>query len=864
MHKIDIFLISETHFVSSSLIKIKGYNIYHTNHPDGTAHGGTAVIIKSSIKHHELPQYSTEQIQATSVSVLDRNGDFTISAVYCPPKHRISEELFSEFFVSLGSRFVVGGDWNAKHLHWGSRLITTRGRELKKSLDKNYLTTIATPEPTHWPTDPNRLPDVLDFFVSKGMSRLLFTIRSTLDGSSNHIPVFLTMGANIITNMKQLQLYNKRTDWEAFRSIVNDELQLQMALKSEEDIDNVTTKFMTTVQSACWKCTPEISNSSLRRNAVPSDIKIQIIEKRRLRRVWHNSRHPEDKTALNKAIKDLKDIMIKANNTSTESFLESLTATSATNYSLYRACKHLNQPTNPKPPLRLEGNLWARSQQQKADVFGDHLAQIFTPNETDPNSDETDIEDVLGQTFQLDLPIAATNAREIINIINRMDAKKAPGFDLIDKKVLSELPKKGIMFLTILINGIIRIGYFPALWKVSQIIMIGKPGKPVHEITSYRPISLLPVTSKVCEKVLLQRLMKELRKRSIIPDHQFGFRQDHGTVEQVHRVCRTIRNALEHKEYCSSAFLDVQQAFDKVWHTGLLFKIKSLLPHTFFGLLKSYLTDRIFQVKEGEHTSTFHPIKAGVPQGSVLGPVLYTIYTNDLPQIDNVTVATFADDTAVLACSRSPDDASAILQHSLDEIDKWLSKWKIKASATKSVHVTFTLRRGNCPPVSLRNNSLPQSDNVRYLGMYLDRRLTWKKHIQTKKDEIYHRYRGLYWMLARNSRLSLDNKLLLYNIIIKPIWTYGIQLWGSACDSNIEIIQRTQNYILKQLSNAPWFIRTSEIHEHLKMNSVKEEIRRYSCNYKTRLGNHPNQLAWQLTMPQAISRLKRRHILDNV
>ncbi|CAK1579300.1 unnamed protein product [Parnassius mnemosyne] len=125
--------------------------------------------------------------------------------------------------------------------------------------------------------------------------------------------------------------------------------------------------------------------------------------------------------------------------------------------------------------------------------------------------------------------------------------------------------------------------------------MIGKPGKPVHEITSYRPISLLPVTSKVCEKVLLQRLMKELRKRSIIPDHQFGFRQDHGTVEQVHRVCRTIRDALEHKEYCSSAFLDVQQAFDKVWHTGLLFKIKSLLPHTFFGLLKSYLTDR----KEG-------------------------------------------------------------------------------------------------------------------------------------------------------------------------------------------------------------------------------------------------------------------------
>ncbi|CAH2103967.1 unnamed protein product [Euphydryas editha] len=864
MHKLDILLISETHFISSSLIKIKGYNIYHTNHPDGTAHGGTAVIIKATIKHYELPQYSTEPIQATSVAISDKNGDFNISAVYCPPKHRISEELFSKFFESLGCRFIVGGDWNAKHIHWGSRLITTRGRELKKSVDINHLTTTATSEPTHWPTDPNRLPDVLDFFISKGLSRLLFTVSSTLDGSSNHIPVILTISSKVKNNMKRLQLYNKWTDWDAFRNLISDELQLQIALKSEDDIDNATHKFMTTVQSACWKCTPDTSNSSPRHKLVPSEIKHQIMEKRRLRRVWHTSRHPEDKSALNKAIKDLKNTISKLNNASMESFLESLSATRATNYSLYRACKNINQPTNSKPPLRLENNIWARSQQQKADAFGEHLAKIFTPNEPDHDSNDTELENVLGQPFQLDLPIRPTTPKEIISIIKHMEDKRAPGFDLIDKKVLLELPKKGIVFLTILFNGILRIGYFPALWKVSQIIMIGKPGKPVHELTSYRPISLLPVTSKLFEKVMLRRLMRELQERSIIPDHQFGFRQHHGTVEQIHRVCRTIRDALERKEYCSAAFLDVQQAFDKVWHRGLLFKIKSLLPHTFFELVKSYLSDRIFQVKEEEHTSQFYPIKAGVPQGSVLGPVLYTVYTSDLPHIKDVTVATYADDTAILARSRCPQEASAILQRSLDQIDKWLTRWKIKASVTKSVHVTFTLRRGNCPTVSLRDNQLPQNDTVKYLGMHLDRRLTWKRHIQAKRDEIYHKYRGLYWMLARNSRLSVDNKLLLYKTAIKPIWTYGIQLWGSACDSSIEIIQRSQNYILKQVSNAPWFLRTSELHEHLNVNTVKQEIKNFNCSYKARLSGHPNDLAVQLTMPEAIRRLKRRHILDSV
>ncbi|KAA5620572.1 hypothetical protein F3G63_36240, partial [Pseudomonas aeruginosa] len=119
-----------------------------------------------------------EHIQATTVAVSDRNGDFNISSIYCPPKHKISEAQFSDYFLSLGYRFIAGGDWNAKHSHWGSRLITTRGRELKKSVDKQFLTTVSTPEPTHWPTDQNRLPDVLDFFITTGLSRLFFNVES--------------------------------------------------------------------------------------------------------------------------------------------------------------------------------------------------------------------------------------------------------------------------------------------------------------------------------------------------------------------------------------------------------------------------------------------------------------------------------------------------------------------------------------------------------------------------------------------------------------------------------------------------------------------------------------------------------------
>jgi hypothetical protein len=162
-----------------------------------------------------------------------------------------------------------------------------------------------------------------------------------------------------------------------------------------------------------------------------------------------------------------------------------------------------------------------------------------------------------------------------------------------------------------------------------------------------------------------------------------------------------------------------------------------------------------------------------------------------------------------------PVVASQLLQTYLIALQNWLKTWRMKVNETKSTHVTFTTRRATCPPVHINDVRLPQSDDVKYLGLHLDRRLTWHKHIFTKGKQLGHILTKMYWLLGRQSHLSTSNKLLLYKTILKPIWTYGIQLWGTASTSNIEILERFQSKALRMIVFAPWYVPNTLIRRDL-------------------------------------------------
>lgn len=850
---IDVMLISETHLTARSIFKISGYIFYDTKDPRGRACGGSALLVKVRLKHHLLDEFCLDYLQATTICIVENNRNLVISSVYCPPRFTITENQFCDFYKSLGPRFLAAGDYNAKHTHWGSRLITPKGRMLFNAISKQNLSVISSGRPTYWPSDRQKIPDVIDFGVAKNIPSDFICVEASLELSSDHTPTILTICNPMETDFQNYLPARTHVNWLKFKKFLSSHCVENIPLRTPEDVDKALEDFDDHVRLAAKNATITTPIRSFSR-IYSADVDKLLSDKRRIRREWQAHRSPQLKQRLKECTKQLRELLEERRTASLNKYLQDIDATPHTDYSLWRATKNIKRPTIRQPPLRDPSGDWAKSDIEKANLFSNHLLKVFTPN---ISSDIVEL--------PLIVPIEAVPLRveveEMVGAIADLKPKKSPGIDKVSNKMILELPYIAVRILLFIFNAILRLSYYPHKWKTSLVIMIPKPGKDHTKVESYRPISLLPNISKLFEKLLINKLNPLLNERRCIPDHQFGFRRKHSTIEQTHRLVNVIKQCFENKEFCSALFIDVSQAFDKVWHEGLMHKIRQNLPQNISILLESYLTGRSFIVKHDDILSTPQPIKAGVPQGSILGPLLYLLYTSDMPTQAGVHISTFADDTALLCSHENSQEASRRLQDYVMILEKWLQKWRIKVNEQKCTHITFTLRRDTCPPITINNQFIPQHSEVKYLGMHLDRHLTWKHHIEAKLTQMKLKTVQLNWLIGRNSVLSLDCKLLIYKSILKPIWSYGIQMWGTASASNVEKIQRRQNKILRMLTAAPWYVKNSNIHKDLEMPYVKEEIQKHATTYLIKLESHPNILARTILEDRGHSRLKRRDIV---
>jgi len=369
-----------------------------------------------------------------------------------------------------------------------------------------------------------------------------------------------------------------------------------------------------------------------------------------------------------------------------------------------------------------------------------------------------------------------TTPTEINEIIKRLPNKKSPVQDLITNAILKKIAKKAITYLSTLFNSLMRIGHFPTEWKKATIIMIKKPGKDNKNPNSYRLMNLLSSVSKIFEKIIYTRLTKHLDATEAITHHQFGFKPMHSTTQQLLCLTEHINNGFEKKLHTGAAFLDIAQAFDRVWHDGLLFKLKTLNTHpTIFNIIKSFLSDRCFAVRIND---TSFAIRASVPQGSKISPLLFNLYIADFPTTSNIEVSLYADDSVVYSSSSDVHIVTGNIQSHLNKIKCWAEKWKIILNLSKSTAVLSLVLNGD----------IIWFPTIKYLGVILDKKLTWNPHISSKLQQGYQRLKILYPLINRQTALSWKCSMLLYKQILRPLILYAAPIWGYCAKTHINNI----------------------------------------------------------------------------
>ena len=334
---------------------------------------------------------------------------------------------------------------------------------------------------------------------------------------------------------------------------------------------------------------------------------------------------------------------------------------------------------------------------------------------------------------------------ELSIAISQLSTSTTSGPDQITYPLLSHLPQSSSHFLLHIFNLSWSTHTFPSTWKQSIIIPILKPGKPSDSPSSYRPISLTSCTSKLFERMVLGRLTYFLEQQDILSPVQAGFRLGRSTVDQVFLLSQSIADSFHQSKPGARTVLatvDFAKAFDSVWHSALLSKLLSLdLPLCFVEWMRSYLLDRRSKVRICNSYSLPFRLRRGVPQGSVLGPVLFSLYINDFPTFLPISVKSslYADDLAIWASSPSVECATSIVQAALNRLVEWSSKWRLPLNPLKCETSFFSLdpyQSRKQPSLYILNTPLKFNPHPTFLRVTFDRTFSFKHYCPILTEKI--------------------------------------------------------------------------------------------------------------------------------
>ena len=424
----------------------------------------------------------------------------------------------------------------------------------------------------------------------------------------------------------------------------------------------------------------------------------------------------------------------------------------------------------------------------------------------------------LGPTISETIFLKPTTVNELREICMSFKNGKAPGYDNLPIHIIKKSFELISEPLMLVINSSLEAGLFPDKSKVAKIIPIYKAGE-VDTFTNYRPISILSSFSKIYERVMYNRLVEFTNKLEIYYCHQFGFRTNHSTNLALTHLVNKIATAIDQKEITASVFLDLSKAFDTLNHYILFSKLERYgIRGVALNWVKSYFNNRTQFVQYNKFSSARIATQCGVPQGSILGPLFFILYINDLPNASHlVKPLLFADDTSICYASSDPIVLATVLNEALLNISTWMKANKLSVNIDKTNYIIFqpTQKKSTYEILLLLDDRLiTQKKQIKFLGVLLDENLSWKPHINYVCKKVSKSIGVIY---RARFNLSKSTKLSLYYTLIYPYLIYCNTIWSSTYVSNLKRLQILQKRIVRLLTSSSFLAHTAPLFKKLKI-----------------------------------------------
>ena len=812
----DILCISETKIKTSPLlnISIPGYEFFHADSLSNA--GGVALYISKQLQYDlnydfNLNLSSCEDIW---INVYNKNSSkkYLIGVVYRHPNTSKLDFItkFSEILQKIScanvESFIVGDfniDTHCRTFHELSRY------------SKDYLLSISSNGFSQLIDIPTRVSTssrtLIDHVITNVTHKHLIPglIQSDI---SDHFPTFVIAHntKKVVDNNPIFRRNMKNFSPETFREDVFVTFQpIYNYLKhlSVNNFDSLFENFITTFKTVIDKHAPlkklsQKQTKLFKKPWITKGILVSIRNKQKMYVTNFTNGDTEQTTFYKRYCNKLNKIKKISRRMHYEKSIKENKDSSYETWKCIRSVINNKNDNIKSPKCIIDNNKTTTSSIEISNILnkyfsniGKNLASLCN------NSLNTNFTKFIKNSVSSSIYLEPPQIDEIFKIILSLNPKKSCGYDDISNKFIRAAASELSPILTEFFTFFLNEGLFPSSLKIAKVIPVFKGGD--NKLASnYRPISLLSSFSKILEKIIFNRFINFFNKHNIFHNHQYGFRENRSTELAISDILSACYNSIQNKQLTCLIMLDLKKAFDTVDHNILIEKLQ------FYGirgvannLIKNYLSNRRQYVSIDQQSSSSLPVSYGVPQGSVLGPLFFLIYINDLPNCTTFPPRLFADDTCVIVKDKDLKNLEIKCNNELRNVYEWMlaNKLTINSAKSQALLIPFKKKIKHTDfKIVLNHSDLQVLPNLKYLGIYLDENLNFKKHLESIESKIARATGILY-----KCKPYLSSKILrmLYYSLIYPHIKYGIVTWGSTYKTylnRLEVIQNKAIYAINK------------------------------------------------------------------